>query len=458
MGNAALLLRALGHEVLGADTGIYPPMSTHLQNAGIQILEGWNAERLAKLNPDLVIVGNVASRGHPEVEHLLQSNQNYISLPQLLRSHLLCDRKNIVIAGTHGKTTTTCLAAYLLKESNHNPGWLVGGVPRDLPDSSFVGQKNGPFVIEGDEYDSAFFDKRSKFIQYLPHILAINNIEFDHADIFRDLEDVLKTFSHGLRVVPGNGIIVVNGDDLNVLNLVKQVTWAPVIKVGVGKSSDVQIKDFTESASGSTFSLVWKGNLWAKVEWSLTGMFNARNAAIAATSAGLFLNAQNPTGLNLEALKKFKGVMRRQEILIETKNLICIEDFGHHPTALQCTLESLRNRYPTFELVACFEPRSNTAVRKVMQEQFSKALALADSIYLPPAHRAEKLGSDSFDSAGIAKHLQQVGRQAQACVSHDDLLQRLIADCRTATHPRLVIFFSNGSFGGIIQKFTQAFK
>jgi len=458
MGNAALLMRALGHEVVGADTGIYPPMSHHLQNAGIQILEGWSAERLAKLQPDLVVVGNVASRGHPEVEYLLQSNQNYISLPQLLRSHLLSDRKNIVIAGTHGKTTTTCLAAFLLKETNHNPGWLVGGVPRDLPDSSFVGQKGGAFVIEGDEYDSAFFDKRSKFIQYLPHILAINNIEFDHADIFRDLEDVLRTFSHGLRVVPGNGVIVANGDDINVMNLVNKVTWAPVIKVGTGDHNEVQIKSFSESSVGSTFSIFWKGVLWAKVEWSLTGLFNARNAAIATASAGLFLNLENPTILKLDVLKKFKGVMRRQEILIENKNLICIEDFGHHPTAIHCTLESLRNRYPSFELVACFEPRSNTAARKIMQNSFGEALALADVIYLPPAHRADQWGSDSFDSAGIAKGLQQKGLQAWACESHDGLLQKLTQDCRLATKPRLVVFFSNGSFGGIIQKFAQTFK
>ena len=307
MGNAALLMRALGHEVIGSDTGIYPPMSNHLKNAGIEILEGWSADRLASLKPDLVVVGNIASRGHPEVEFLLQSNQSYISLPQLLRSHLLGDRKNIVIAGTHGKTTTTCLSAFLLKEANANPGWLVGGVPRDLPDSSFIGQKGGAFVIEGDEYDSAFFDKRSKFIQYLPHILAINNIEFDHADIFRDLEDVLRTFSHGLRVVPGNGFIVANGDDRNVTNLVNKVTWAPVVKVGVGEHNEVQISNFSETSNGSTFSIFWKGVLWAKVEWTLTGLFNARNAAIAAVSAGLFLNAQNPTQLKLDSPKKFKG-------------------------------------------------------------------------------------------------------------------------------------------------------
>lgn len=458
MGNAALLMRALGHEVMGADTGIYPPMSNHLTQAGIQILEGWNANRLAKLKPDLVIVGNIASRGHPEVEFLLTSSQNYLSLPQLLRSHLLSDRKNIVVAGTHGKTTTTCLAAYLLKHHGVNPGWLVGGVPRDLPDSAFIGQKGGAFVIEGDEYDSAFFDKRSKFIQYLPHILTINNIEFDHADIFRDLEDVLRTFAHGLRVVPGDGTIVVNGDDSNVMHLITPITWAPVVKVGVGSSHDVQIKNFVETPAGSSFSLFWKSQLWTKVEWSLPGLFNARNAAIAATAAGLFINPQDPTVLKCDCLKDFQGVLRRQQILIETPRLICIEDFGHHPTALACTLESLRTRYPEHELVACFEPRSNTAARKVMQDGFIEALGLADFIYLPPAHRAEKLGADCFDSVGVVQTLKHKGRQAFAAASHEILLDHLKQDTRAATRARLVVFFSNGSFGGIIEKFTSSFK
>ncbi len=456
MGNAALLMRSMGHDVMGSDAGIYPPMSDHLQRSGITMLEGWSADRLAKLKPDLVVVGNVASRGHPEVEWLLQNpGQKYVSLPELLRNYLLNDRRNLVIAGTHGKTTTTCLATVLLRANGTDPGWLVGGVPRDLPDSAAPGKSGAPFVIEGDEYDSAFFDKRSKFIQYLPKVLAINNIEFDHADIFRDLEDVLRTFTHGLRVVPGSGVVVANGDDKNVEGLVKSVTWCPVVRVGVGTHNDAVITYFKESAEGASFTLHWKGREWGKVKWSLPGLFNARNAAVAAVSAGLLLNSSDPTVLKLNALANFQGVMRRQQVLVNRADLIVIEDFGHHPTALSFTLESLRARYPQHDLVACFEPRSNTAARKIMQDEFQEALAKADAIYLVPAHRAEKLGSESFDSAAVVASLKALGRSAQVAATANDLLAQLLAPSAKTKRPRCVIFFSNGSFGGIISQFAQ---
>lgn len=456
MGNAALLMRALGHEVMGSDTGIYPPMSDHLRGAGVEILEGWSPERLAQLKPDLVVVGNIASRGHPEVEWLLAARtQAYVSLPELLRTRLLNDRRNLVIAGTHGKTTATCMAAVLLRDNGAEPGWLVGGVPRDLPDSSNPGHVGGPFVIEGDEYDTAFFDKRSKFIQYLPHILAINNCEFDHADIFRDLDDVLRTFAHVLRIVPRDGAIVANGDDANVLGLVQPVTWAPVVRVGTAASNDAMITDFTEAPTGSAFTLRWKGKEWGRVKWALPGLFNARNAAMAAVSAGLLLDAQDPTKLKLEALHKFQGVKRRQEILLDRADLVAIEDFGHHPTALALTLASLRARYPGHRLVACFEPRSNTAARKIMQDGFRAALAQADDVFLAPPHRANKLANESFDSAGVARVLSTAGRRGYAPASAEELLAQLLLSVRSDAQPRCVVFFSNGAFGGIISKFAQ---
>ena len=457
MGNAALLMRALGHEVMGSDTGIYPPMSDHLRGAGVDILEGWSAERLAQLKPDLVVVGNVASRGHPEVEWLLEARaQPYVSLPELLRTRLLNERRNVVVAGTHGKTTTTCMAAVLLKANGTEPGWLVGGVPRDLPDSAHPGKPGGPFVIEGDEYDTAFFDKRSKFIQYLPHVLAVNNCEFDHADIFRDLDDVLRTFSHVIRIVPRDGAIVANGDDANVLGLVKNVTWAPVIRVGTGSSNDAVIADFQESPTGSSFTLVWKGKEWGRVKWALPGLFNARNAAMAAVSAGLLLDAKNPTKLKLDALNSFQGVQRRQQVLVDRPDLTVIEDFGHHPTALDLTLESLRARYPEHRLVACFEPRSNTAARKVMQDAFREALKKADEAFLAPPHRADKLGEERFDSEGVAAAITAAGKKGFAPASNDALLAELTTLVKSDKSPRCVVFFSNGAFGGIIKKFAQA--
>ncbi len=461
MGNAALLMRALGHTVSGSDTGVYPPMSDLLRDAGITILEGWDATRLEKLHPDLVVIGNVASRGHPEVEWLLETRAlPYVSLPELLRLHILNRRQNIVVSGTHGKTTTTALTTHLLRAQGTDPGYLIGGVPLDLPSGTAPGHDGGAFVIEGDEYDSAFFDKRSKFIQYLPTLLLINNVEFDHADIFRDLPDILRTFSHVARLVPRNGAIIANGDDPNVAQILPAVSWCPILRVGTGKHNDVRIENFSEDSSGSAFSLTWKNQPWAAVRWSLPGLFNARNAAMAATAAALALHPKNPPQFSPAALSTFQGVKRRQEKHIDSDRLVVIEDFGHHPTAIAATLESLRARYPRHRLVAAFEPRSNTAVRKVLQNQFQEALSLADTVFLAPVHRAEKYGADCLDTAAISSALQAEGKTAVAAHDHEDLLRHLqetVAPA-SASQPALVVFFSNGAFGGIIQKFVQSLR
>ncbi|HRI81515.1 MAG TPA: Mur ligase family protein, partial [Opitutaceae bacterium] len=275
MGQAALLARAAGHEVLGADSGVYPPMSTVLTQAGIAVHEGYDPVRLAALAPDLVVIGNALSRGNPEVEWLLETRVlAFTSLPALLADFVLKGRRNVVIAGTHGKTTTTALTAFLLRENGRQPGWLIGGVPQDPPSGSELGATADPFVIEGDEYDSAFFDKRSKFIHYAPHIVVMNNLEFDHADIFRDLADVQRTFSHLARIVPRNGWIVLNGDDDN-LRALGPLAWTRVVRVGTGEANDVRITDFAESAAGATFRLSWRGRAWATVNWTQPGLFNA---------------------------------------------------------------------------------------------------------------------------------------------------------------------------------------
>lgn len=458
MGNAALLFRAMGHTVSGSDTGVYPPMSDMLRDAGITILEGWDADRLAALKPDVVVVGNVVSRGHPEIEWLMDSGAiPLVSLPELFRTQLLNRRNPIVVAGTHGKTTTTCLAAYLLINNNKNPGWLVGGVPRDLPGGAHPGPEGAPFVIEGDEYDTAFFDKRSKFIQYLPRTLVINNVEFDHADIFRDLDDVLRTFTHVTRVVPRSGRIVANGDDANVATVVAGVKWCPVIRVGTGESNDCRIVDFAEAPGGSFFRILWKGKEWARINWSLPGLFNARNAAMAAVAAGLATNPEDPTHLNLACLKDFLGVKRRQEIHIDRPDLVVLEDFGHHPTAIALTLESLRKRYPKHRIAAAFEPRSNTAVRKVMQNAFRDALAHADAAFLAPVHRADSMrDADRLDTTEVAGDLARRGLYAVAATSNEHLLKALTDNVSGKTAPQLVVFFSNGAFGGIIKKFADS--
>ncbi len=461
MGNAALLARAAGHEVLGADSGVYPPMSDVLAKAGITVHEGYDPGRLAGLAPELVVIGNAMSRGNPEVEWLLDTRAiPYASLPSLLHDAVLKARRNIVVCGTHGKTTTTAMTAYLLRENGRDPGFLVGGVPVDPPVGNHLGSAADPFVIEGDEYDSAFFDKRSKFIHYAPHIAVLNNLEFDHADIFRDLADVQRTFNHLTRIVPRNGWIVMNGDDDN-LRAFAGVSWTRVVRVGMGENNDVRILDFSEDAAGAGFALAWKGRAWARVKWSLHGQFNARNAAMAATAAALAVHPDDPTALKLDAFARFRGVKRRQEILVSTPALTVIEDFGHHPTALAETLSSFRARFAGAVLTAVFEPRSNTARTSTLQGGFARALALADEFYIGAVNRADKLAAgERFDTEAVAQHLAAHGGEAQAFGSNAELLQKLIADTLPAPAdcPRVVVFFTNGSFDGIIGRYVSATK
>jgi len=462
MGNAALLARAAGHEVSGADTGVYPPMSTVLAEAGITLHEGYDPARLEQLAPDLVVVGNALSRGNPEVEWLLDTRAlRFTSLPALLHDTVLATRKNIVVCGTHGKTTTTALAAFLLRENGRDPGFLIGGVPLDPPVGNHLGAAADPFVIEGDEYDSAFFDKRSKFIHYAPHVAVLNNLEFDHADIFRDLADVQRTFAHFTRIVPRSGWVVLNGDDDN-LRALGPLPWTRVVRVGVGAENDVRIENFTEDPQGARFTLSWSGRHWGEVRWDLAGGFNARNAAMAATAVALALGGLD--AVSLAPLARFRGVKRRQEKLVEGPGLTVIEDFGHHPTALAETLTSLRQRYPGALLTAVFEPRSNTARTKTLQAGFLSALALADEVFIGAVNRADKLKEDErFDVEAVLEHLQLQGVSATSGAKNAEVLEKLLtatlgATAGVAGRARVVVFFSNGSFDGIIAAYAAKAK
>jgi UDP-N-acetylmuramate: L-alanyl-gamma-D-glutamyl-meso-diaminopimelate ligase len=460
MGNAALLARAAGHDVLGADENVYPPMSTVLSEAGICVHEGYDPGRLASLRPDLVVIGNAMMRGNPEVEWLLDTRAcPFTSLPAMLHDQVLCRRKNIVVAGTHGKTTTSAMAAFLLREAGRDPGFLIGGVPQDPPTGSHLGAAADPFVIEGDEYDSAFFDKRSKFIHYSPHVAVFNNLEFDHADIFRDLADVQRTFIHFSRIIPRNGYALLNGDDSN-LRALGAMPWTRVIRVGADEGNDTRIVDFEESAAGSSFALLWRGAEWGRVKWSLSGIYNARNAAMAATAAGLATSDDKPTALSLEALARFRGVRRRQEVLVTAPLVTVIEDFGHHPTAIGETLRSFRSRYPGSLLTAVFEPRSNTARIRTLQAGFERALSHADEVYLGPVSRAGALRADErFDSEAVAENLEAQGVNARHFASNAELHDALAADTLPGRGAaRVVVFFSNGSFDGIIGRYAAAAK
>jgi UDP-N-acetylmuramate: L-alanyl-gamma-D-glutamyl-meso-diaminopimelate ligase len=458
MGNAALLARAAGNEVSGADTNVYPPMSAVLAQAGVEVHEGYDPARLERLRPDLVVIGNAMSRGNPEVEWLLEGGAvPFTSLPAMLHDRVLAGRRNIVVTGTHGKTTTTAMAAHILREAGRDPGYLIGGVPQDPPTGSHLGSAADPFVIEGDEYDSAFFDKRSKFIHYAPHVAVFNNLEFDHADIFRDLADVQRTFIHFSRIIPRNGFAVVNGDDGN-LRALGPMPWTRVVRVGTEESCDTRIADFSEGPAGSRFSLLWRGAPWVRVEWPITGMFNARNAAMAATAAGLCLHGEDPRALPLASLARFRGVRRRQEVLVESRLITVVEDFGHHPTAIAETIRSFKARYPGSVVTAVFEPRSNTARVRTLQAGFERALSQADEVYLGPVSRGELLREDErFDTEAVAEHLEAQGVSARQFGSNLELHQALEEDTLPLRgKPRIVVFFTNGSFDGIIGRYAAS--
>ena len=468
MGNAAVLLKKMGHEVAGSDAGVYPPMSDVLESAGIELFEGFAEEEMLSWQPDRVVVGNAVSRGNPQVEYLLRTRRiDFVSLPQLIGEDLIGNRPAVVVAGTHGKTTTTALTSYALSQAGQDPGYLIGGVPIDLPSGNELGGGKAPFVIEGDEYDSAFFDKRSKFIHYRPKVLVLNNLEFDHGDIFRDLQDISRSFSHLLRIVPSDGFVLRNGDDPNLLAL-PDAPWTRIISVGVGEENDFRIVDFTEDGQGTRFKLSWLGATVMEVSWKMPGLFNARNLAMATlasvlsqcTGAGDVSSAEdlNPfASAHLPDFTECAGVKRRQEILHDSEKLVVLSDFAHHPTAIAGALESLRARWPGREIIACFEPRSNTAVTNVFEDRFADALALADVAILGAVHRAEKIPPDQrINTGNMIRRIEGQGKQGHAFLTNLDLESFLLE--REIAQPSLVVFFSNGSFDGVIGRFADAVK
>ena len=467
MGNAAVLLKKMGFEVAGSDAGVYPPMSDVLADAGIKLYEGFSEDEMSAWKPDRVVVGNAVSRGNLQVEKLLNDRTlPFVSLPQLIGEDLIGNRPSIVVAGTHGKTTTTALTAFSLKACGLNPGYLIGGVPLDLPSGNELGDMTAPFVIEGDEYDSAFFDKRSKFIHYRPRVLILNNLEFDHGDIFRDLQDISRTFQHLTRIVPGNGYIILNGDDPNLLAL-PDASWTQILSVGVDASNDLVIANFLEDLSGTEFDLIWKGTKVKHISWQLPGLFNARNLAMALLSSSLVqsLNRDqgevlhNPfSGIAEIEYGNCLGVKRRQEILIKSDDLTVLSDFAHHPTAIKGALESLRLRWPDRKIVACFEPRSNTAVTNIFQDRFAEALSLADHSLIGEVHRAERIDKNSrINPDEMVQLIKTQGKSASAFSTNVELGEFLGKNLKDYIQKKaLVVFFSNGSFDGVIQEFVYS--
>ncbi|MDQ6862141.1 MAG: UDP-N-acetylmuramate:L-alanyl-gamma-D-glutamyl-meso-diaminopimelate ligase [Verrucomicrobiota bacterium] len=445
MGSVAAALRERGYSVTGSDESVYPPMSTFLESRGVTLSEGFTAENITA-DADVVVIGNAMKRGNPEVEAVLNQKLYYLSLPEILRNEFLRGRHNLVVSGTHGKTTTTSLLTWLMKVAGFDPSYMIGGIPKNLGQGAHFNDSKY-FVIEGDEYDTAFFDKRSKFVHYLPELLIVNNIEFDHADIFDNLEQIKRSFRHLLRIVPQNGMVLLNGDDPNCRE-VSNECYAQMVEVGFGMHCARRISDAAYSTEGSSFEL--EGERW---EIPLIGEFNVRNAAMA-ISAARFYGASSEK--IREGLASFQGIARRQELRGEVGGVKVIDDFGHHPTAIAQTLTGLRQRYAGHRLWAIFEPRSNTTRRAVFQQQLPDALKLADGVFISQVARLDQIAeTDRLDPEAVMKSISDSGRPAFYEKDADAIVDRLIPLVRPDD---VVVVFSNGGFGGIHEKILSRLK
>ena len=442
MGSVAAALRERGFTITGSDEDIYPPMSTFLEQRGIPLNAGYRAENLPP-NVDVVVIGNVIKRGNPEVEATLNRKLFYLSLPEVLKNYFLRERHNLVVTGTHGKTTTTALLAWVMEKAQYKPGYLIGGIPKNLGQGARLNDSKY-FVIEGDEYDTAFFDKRSKFIHYLPELVVVNNIEFDHADIFGSLEEIKLSFRRLLNIVPQNGMVLLNSDDPNCVEVAKDCL-APILEVGFSKNSAQRIRDVAHSTQGSRFKL---GD--ETFEIPLIGEFNVRNAAMAASAARFY---RVPDAKIRAALKNFSGIARRQEVRGEARGVKIIDDFGHHPTAIAQTLQALRHRYLGHRLWAIFEPRSNTTRRAIFQQQLPDALKLADGVFIAQVAKLERIPEqERLNPEAVIKAIGRDGRPAFYEENADAIVDRIVPMLRPND---VVTVFSNGGFDRIHEKLLE---
>ena len=439
MGSIAAALQDRGFKVTGSDENVYPPMSIFLEKKGISLKEGFRAENLPS-DADVVVIGNAMKRGNPEVEAVLSRKLLYLSLPEVLRNYFLRGRHNLVVTGTHGKTTTTALLAWIMEKAGRKPGYLIGGIPKNFGQGARLNDSKY-FVIEGDEYDSAFFDKRSKFIHYLPELLIVNNIEFDHADIFNNLAEIKLSFRRLLNIVPQNGMVLLNGDDPNCVEVARDCL-APMIEVGFSKNCAQRIREVAYSAAGSRFKLGED-----VFEIPLIGEFNVRNAAMAALAARFY---DVPKTKIDSAFKSFSGIARRQEVRGEAGGVKVIDDFGHHPTAIAHTLQALRQRYRGHRLWAVFEPRSNTTRRAVFQQQLPDALKLADGVLMAQVAKLEQIPEkERLNPKAVVDSIAKEGRPAFYEKDAAAIVDRIVPMLRAKD---LVVVFSNGGFDNIHEK------
>ena len=432
MGGTALLARAAGHRVTGCDANVYPPMSTQLIEQGIELTEGYGAGQVA-LDPDLFVVGNAISRGNPLLEEILDRGLPYISGPQWLADNVLRDKWVLGVAGTHGKTTTTSILTWILEEAGLNPGFLIGGVPLDFGISARL--TNSPFfVIEADEYDTAFCDKRSKFVHYRPRTTILNNLEFDHADIFENLAAIETQFHHFVRTLPGNGLIVANGAEASIKRVLARGCWTPVEWFNDDSAWQVG------NSSGDEFSILLEGKTLGSTRLSLPGAHNRTNALAALAAAR---HAGVPVGVGIKALGTFQGVKRRLELCGTVRGVTVYDDFAHHPTAIAATIAGLRGKVGRNRILAVLEPRSNTMKLGTMKSQLAASLCEADQVFC----YSRDLG---WDVAAALSPLQS------KAATFDDLETLISAVVHAAEQGDHVLLMSNGGFGGIRQKLLSA--
>ena len=432
MGGVALLARSLGMKVSGSDANVYPPMSDQLKAAGIELQEGYLAEHM-KPKPDLVVIGNAMSRGNPAVEYVLNEGLAYTSGPQRLANNVLKDRWVLAVSGTHGKTTTSSLLAWILEDAGLAPGFLIGGVPGNFGEAARLGDTPF-FVIEADEYDTAFFDKRSKFVHYHPRTLVVNNLEFDHADIFDDLAAIQKQFHHLIRTVPSEGLIIIPPDEVDIDKTLSMGCWSKKQTVGL-EAGDLQATEV--SADGSEFKVQYQGKFQANVNWQMLGRHNVSNALAAIAAA-------RHVGVNIsqacEALAAFKGIKRRMELYGEVKGIRVYDDFAHHPTAIESTIKGLKANIGERKLIAILELRSNTMRMGIHKESLANCLQVADRVIL---------FNQSDMNWSLSTVQQQLGEKATIEVSIDDIVG-LIRD--EAMRGDEILIMSNGGFCGIHEK------
>lgn len=438
MGGVAALARELGDVVEGSDANVYPPMSTQLEALGIDLKQGYRAEHLQPA-PDVVVVGNAMVRGNPAVEYMLDHQLRYISGPQWLGETLLADREVLAVAGTHGKTTTTSLLAHLLESAGLAPGFLIGGVPGNFGVSARLGQGK-PFVIEADEYDTAFFDKRSKFVHYRPRIAILNNLEYDHADIFPDVASIQRQFHHLVRTVPGNGRLIVNAHDTYLAEVLAMGCWTPVETFGIDKGD---WRATLLEADGSVFSVHHGDELIGEVHWPLLGHHSVMNA-LAALAAAAAAGA-DPRAL-LPAFSSFESVKRRMEVIGEVGGVRVYDDFAHHPTAIATTLAGLRAKVGKSRILVALEPRSNSMRLGAHADALAPSLADADAVVF--LHRPEL----SWDAKRVTDAL---GGRGDTVPSVDALIATLRDRARAGDH---VVFMSNGGFEGAPRRFAEALR